>query len=153
MRFIYLCIWLILAKTRQDCNRIRESIFVYSSFPFLLHSFDAFRLLSVESSRIALFTFQIWFRFFHPWCPFVWVIFCFSSRTKKNLWAILLFTGLCFIISFLDIFSFWEILTLEPFGFNLWHGIILNTIHLSVLLPFCGSFVARFLGQILMRSG
>ena len=98
MRFIYLCIWFFLARTPQDHNMIRTSIFVCSSFPCLLRSFDAFRLLSVESSWITLFTFDILFRFFHPWCPFLWVIFCFSSRMKKNLWAICLFTSLCFII-------------------------------------------------------
>ena len=52
------------------------------------------------------------------------------------------------------ILYFWEIFySFKPFGFDLWHGIILNTIHLSILLPFHRSIVVSFLGQILTWSG
>ena len=152
MRFIYLCIWLLLAGTPHDRSNIRTSIFICSSFPCLLHSFDVFKLLSVESSQIILFTFEIWFRFFHPWCPFVWVIFC-SAHERRRTFEQSFYSLIYVSLYFLRYLSFWEILTLKPFVFNLWHGIILNTIHLSILLPFHGSFAASFLGHILMWSG
>ena len=154
MGFIYLCIWFPIDKTPQDRNRVWTDISVCSSFPCLLHSFDAFRLLSFESSHIASFAFQIWLRFFHPWCPFVWVIICFSSRMENNLWAIQSFYWFMFSLYPFDIYflsrKFW---LFNHFGFKLWHGIILNTIHMSILLPFRGSFAASFLGKILIWSG
>ena len=154
MRLIYLCIQLLPIVTPQDRNRVWTCVFICSSFPCLLHFFYAFRILSFDSSHIASFTVDIWFRFFHPWCPFVWVITCFISRMEKNLWAIQSFYWLMFSLYHFDIYFIAKKLWLfKPFVFNLWHGIILNTIHLSILLPFRGAFVVSFLGYILMWSG
>ena len=101
MEFFYLCIWLLSTETPHDRNRVWIGVFVCSSFPCLLHSFDAC-LLSFESPWIDFFTFEFWFGFFHPWCPFVWVIISFISWTEKNLWAIPLFTDSCFHYIFLS---------------------------------------------------
>ena len=54
--------------------------------PFaLVQCFWNFVLLSLPKF---LSSFEICFRFFHPYCHFVWDIFSFSSRTE-NLWEIL----------------------------------------------------------------
>ena len=156
MGFIYFCIRSLITQTPQDRNKVWIDIFVCSSFPCLLNYFDALRLLSFESSEIASFSFEIWFRFFHPWCPFVWVIICFISWMEKNPFEQSNhFTNLCLQYILLIYIFFLEHLTLyiNLFGFHLWHGIILNTIHRSILLLFCGSFAASFLGKTLMWSG
>ena len=61
------------------------------------------------------------------------------------------FTDLCIMyISLIYIFFLGNLtLYINPSGFHLWHGIILNTIHLSVLLPFhwvfCGELLRTYI--------
>ena len=100
----------------EELDRCIRLFLVTMPFAF----FWCLRLLSFESSLIAPFTFEIGFRFFHPWCHFVWVIICFSSRTEKSLLSnpfILLIYF--FSISSWCIFSILEFwLFINPFGFH-----------------------------------
>ena len=44
-----------------------------------------------------------------------------------------------------SVLEFWLFIS-SLLDFILWHGIIFNAVHLSVMLPFCGSIAASFLG-------
>ena len=118
--------------------------------PFAL--FDAWRILSYSlpwfllwMSRFDLgysihrvLLFEWWFASTHGW--------------RRTSWTINHFTDLCLQYIFwyiLSVMEFW-IFIITLLAFILWHGIILNTIHLFILLPFRGSFVESFLGKILM---
>ena len=144
----YLCIWLLPYMAPYDHGRVRQ---IHSYVPHS-HAFWilwCLRLLCLEYFLIASFTLEIWFRFFHPKFPFVWVMIHLSSQTEKNLlsnpFILLIYFFSISSWYILSVLEFWHFI-LSLLSFILWHGIILNTIHLSVLLPLCGSLVEIFLG-------
>ena len=107
--------------------------------------------MSFESSLISSFTLRKWFRFLDPWCPFVWLMTCFISRMEKSLSKQSIFIYFFSISSWclFSILEFW-LFILSLLDFISRHGVIFNAIHLSVMLPFCGSIVESFLWKILV---
>ena len=147
-----------LAKTPQDHNRVWTGIFVCSTFLSLLHCSlviphsHAFFLLSLHGLHLLHLRFDLG-------SSIHGVIFCecwfvLAHGRRRNFEQSNHFTSSCFhYILLIYIFFLGNFDSFKPFGFNLWHGIILNTIHLSVLFPFYRYFTASFLGHILMWSG
>ena len=151
--------------TPQDHNRVRHMyLFVPHSHAIsILLMLSLWLKMSSESSLIASFTLRIWYRFFHPQCPFVWETTLFAYHGHGRRRTLLIFVVLTtllvwWFISSTSFFFNWRMNNSDNSLFNLIllaslicrNGIILNSIHPLNLLPLCGSIMICFMIQVLM---